>query len=302
MTNNYSTRKAFTLIELLVVIAIIAILAAILFPVFAQARIAAKKTVSLSNVKQLGLAITMYNDNFDDTFAQSEVGTGATYYSWASAIFPYVKSGDKVTGSAGVEQNLAQAGLFLSPGSPRTPRPGVQTGAQFTYGVHRSLFVDNFANVGTATPNPGVSQSVVESPADLISLMEKGTNSNDWNYPWFHDWQSMWSGPVLTTIGDPSTYRGPGQDVYTPGSPVYSPLFDSDCGGSNGGKWECAAHARYRYTQTVPVLFVDGHASAKKKKSIEWFKNIWIDRRNINTGGSAYAYLNGAGWGFPGIR
>lgn len=60
------SRKAFTLIELLVVIAIIAILAAILFPVFAQAKEAAKKTQDLSNVKQLGVAIAMYaNDNED---------------------------------------------------------------------------------------------------------------------------------------------------------------------------------------------------------------------------------------------
>lgn len=61
-------RKAFTLIELLVVIAIIAILAAILFPVFAQAKLAAKKTVALSNAKQIGLASHMYAGDADDRF------------------------------------------------------------------------------------------------------------------------------------------------------------------------------------------------------------------------------------------
>ena len=76
-------RRAFTLIELLVVIAIIAILAAILFPVFAQAKLAAKKAVSISNQKQLGLAMLMYANDYDDMYARqdgctlndSEVGT-----------------------------------------------------------------------------------------------------------------------------------------------------------------------------------------------------------------------------------
>lgn len=62
------SKKAFTLIELLVVIAIIAILAAILFPVFAQAKLAAKKTASLSNSKQIGLAELMYQNDYDDNF------------------------------------------------------------------------------------------------------------------------------------------------------------------------------------------------------------------------------------------
>ena len=61
-------RKAFTLIELLVVIAIIAILAAILFPVFAQAKEAAKKTAALSNVKQTGTSFAIYLSDSDDTF------------------------------------------------------------------------------------------------------------------------------------------------------------------------------------------------------------------------------------------
>ena len=64
-------RRAFTLIELLVVIAIIAILAAILFPVFAQAKMQAKKTVDLSNMKQMGLAIVMYANDFEDTPPQA---------------------------------------------------------------------------------------------------------------------------------------------------------------------------------------------------------------------------------------
>jgi prepilin-type N-terminal cleavage/methylation domain-containing protein len=60
-------RKAFTLIELLVVIAIIAILAAILFPVFAQAREKARGTSCLSNLKQIGTSLQMYNQDYDET-------------------------------------------------------------------------------------------------------------------------------------------------------------------------------------------------------------------------------------------
>jgi len=64
-------KRGFTLIELLVVIAIIAILAAILFPVFAQAKLAAKKAVDLSNMKQMGLAVVMYEQDNDDTPPQA---------------------------------------------------------------------------------------------------------------------------------------------------------------------------------------------------------------------------------------
>ena len=79
-------RSAFTLIELLVVIAIIAILAAILFPVFAQAKMAAKKVASMSNLRQIGLAWTMYAGDCDDTLMRVETsGPGAeTTYWWGS--------------------------------------------------------------------------------------------------------------------------------------------------------------------------------------------------------------------------
>ncbi len=96
--------RAFTLIELLVVIAIIAILAAILFPVFAQAKEAAKKTQSISNLKQIGLAWTMYAGDYDDMLMRVRTdGPGAkTTYWWGSfdgttlreeesLIYPYTK-------------------------------------------------------------------------------------------------------------------------------------------------------------------------------------------------------------------
>ncbi len=118
-------KKAFTLIELLVVIAIIAILAAILFPVFAQAKTAAKKAASISNQKQIGLAIIQYTSDYDDLYPRNDdcikksslntkfhadaynnggITQGCTnppdvwnrtnHYAWQKWVLPYTKSVD----------------------------------------------------------------------------------------------------------------------------------------------------------------------------------------------------------------
>ncbi len=102
------TRKGFTLIELLVVIAIIAILAAILFPVFAQAREKARQTSCLSNLKQIGTGLMMYSQDYEETLAGNDTNAegfqqpggymtpaSATTYTkrnWARDIQPYVKN------------------------------------------------------------------------------------------------------------------------------------------------------------------------------------------------------------------
>src|SRR5713226_8900708 len=83
----------FTLIELLVVIAIIAILAAILFPVFAQARAKARQTACLSNMKQLGLAIMQYTQDYDEVYPPSQWGVNPpVVVSWPTMVYPYVKN------------------------------------------------------------------------------------------------------------------------------------------------------------------------------------------------------------------
>src|SRR5438132_9343531 len=92
--------RGFTLIELLVVIAIIAILAAILFPVFAQAREKARQSMCLSNCKQQGTAVMMYTQDYDDNLpvffinnpaATVPAGWGAIHY-WYVLLQPYVKN------------------------------------------------------------------------------------------------------------------------------------------------------------------------------------------------------------------
>ncbi len=107
MTTRSHTRLAFTLIELLVVIAIIAILAAILFPVFAQARESARQTVCTSNVRQIGLGVRMYVQDYDESFpifyAYNTQDPTTSARAWAGdplhkgvevEILPYTKNKD----------------------------------------------------------------------------------------------------------------------------------------------------------------------------------------------------------------
>jgi len=129
-------RKAFTLIELLVVIAIIAILAAILFPVFAQAKLAAKRTVDLSNLKQITLSLIMYSNDYDDAgpnVREELAGTGgidddAQSPVWKDEVLPYIKNG----GRANV--NNSETGYNTTPGGPSIyldplhPNPWSQAG------------------------------------------------------------------------------------------------------------------------------------------------------------------------------
>jgi prepilin-type N-terminal cleavage/methylation domain-containing protein len=200
-------KKAFTLIELLVVIAIIAILAAILFPVFAQAKAAAKKTQDLNNVKQLSLGIIMYSGDADDTmpsayfhraFNPASGGVVGGYVHWSGMIQPYVKNlsifvspNDDLKGNAptcfaaagalgnnrGAGAPGNQAANQCSAGDPRVPGQFVSNGfivddqaPRLSYTVN-SAVMPRLRNINDQ--NAGirvVSQGTLASPSNTILI------------------------------------------------------------------------------------------------------------------------------------
>ena len=109
-------RRGFTRIELLVVIAIIASLAAILFPVFARAREKARQASCQSNLKQLGLALKMYCQDYDDLNTRIYIGSGAQAYRWHQLVQPYIKNLDIFRCLSSGQLKDTYTGLYMSYG------------------------------------------------------------------------------------------------------------------------------------------------------------------------------------------
>jgi prepilin-type N-terminal cleavage/methylation domain-containing protein/prepilin-type processing-associated H-X9-DG protein len=185
MNPEYKSRtqpKGFTLIELLVVIAIIAILAAILFPVFAQAREKARQTSCLSNNKQQGLATLMYVQDYDETFPIGlyfTVGpTGPCTMTSYHALVPYQKNAQvEVCPSDGAKFNVAAALAGL--GAP----PACVVSTPLAYVSYQP----NYAVIAFGTP-PTFSNPAVVSLAQLInpvatSLYSDATVAGGGAYP-----------------------------------------------------------------------------------------------------------------------
>ncbi|HXG23498.1 MAG TPA: prepilin-type N-terminal cleavage/methylation domain-containing protein [Chthonomonadales bacterium] len=145
---------AFTLIELLVVIAIIAILAAILFPVFARAREAARQSGCLNNHRQYATATLMYLQDYDETFPLSAYMAGSCVGTFYWAVEPYVKN-SQVTQCPSEPQAMRLVDVVGVP-CPATP--------PFTsYAVNHALYINGF--LPGATP---VSLGAVHQPAETV--------------------------------------------------------------------------------------------------------------------------------------
>jgi len=160
MTKKGTTREraGFTLIELLVVIAIIAILAAILFPVFAKAREAARKATCTSNLKQLSLAMIMYKSDYDSQFPMSgwyNLPNDSTC-DWQNSIFPYVKN----------------KGAYKCPSSTDIHNDGDE------HQDWNRTATDYLFNNQLGPSRNGLKESAVVAPADCVMLLE---GHSDWN-------------------------------------------------------------------------------------------------------------------------
>lgn len=298
---NKQSLRAFTLIELLVVIAIIAILAAILFPVFAQAKMQAKKASALSNVKEQGLALLMYTNDSDDFFPQAQSGddssANAPHICWTTTVYPYIKNGDQLLDTvSGLMVSTGKAGIFADPAAPRIPSQTDYKQEGYEFGVNRLICIDNYASGDWLPPSqilPSLSTTGIDTPGDRVLLAEKGLNTvqDGWNYPWFVDWQSQYIGSIATKSGDPTTVYPDGDDSWNPSSPVYSPKFDTDCvQGISDGNWECAAHPRYRYNLVSTFTFTDGHSKGITRGGLKWWHNIYVPRADIPNSNWEYGW------------
>lgn len=177
-------RRAFTLIELLVVIAIIAILAAILFPVFAQAREKARQAACLSNLKQIGIATMMYVQDYDETFPNrtnnggkglcydpallgAEAGTTTPYcssYAWPMQIQSYAKN----------------TGIFVCPtGTGRSYKKTVSANTDslavpvpLSYGINIALYQYNANDQPYSGEDGPIALSAVTTPANTYYIAD----------------------------------------------------------------------------------------------------------------------------------
>ncbi len=216
-------KLGFTLVELLVVIAIIAILAAILFPVFAQAKMAAKKSVDLSNVKQLSLGVLMYGGDVDDTYPFCW-GWNPSWMPWHQMTDPYVKNlqiWKAPVDNWGRGTEGGDAGCKTG-----QPTRGVTYSMNYTW----PAFVNSSGTwwgsgseqceMSPTCDSGGASQTSVPAVASTILIAPRPN--------WYHQWCEGWATEVFFNYGEFNMTGG--------GAKMFS-------GGANYGL--CDGHAKF---------------------------------------------------------
>jgi prepilin-type N-terminal cleavage/methylation domain-containing protein/prepilin-type processing-associated H-X9-DG protein len=289
--NRRFNQSAFTLIELLVVIAIIAILAAILFPVFAQAREKARSISCLSNTKQMGLALQMYSQDYDGGYPtwtpcyvpgteQTPENCNATSY-WDAKLLPYVKSGNP----GGTPTTTPdRGGVWHCPSAPGTSKDR-------SYVMSSGFFYD------TDSTSPGsyryLNEAEVPQPTNTVFAMDGGNDGRSrFNYVYY-------SVPA-SGVGNGYYYR------FIAGGGATKGDTDAAYRHQDGSNYVwCDGHAKYFKAETlwphpVPPSTVYGVNSVQGPARCAWAKYFAAKQNERDNKGlqaqTTYGFPSCSGW------
>jgi prepilin-type N-terminal cleavage/methylation domain-containing protein/prepilin-type processing-associated H-X9-DG protein len=246
---RYCFPKGFTLIELLVVVAIIGILAAILFPVFARARENARRSSCMSNMKQMGLGLMMYSQDYDERMPLASYQypvVGAYHYpngrlatakgrGWYSMIFDYMKDWH-VFNCPSEEPALYYDGGYNLTSFPYSYNYAAPHPAKLS-GMSGSACSD-VKNWNCGISMPGANMAEIEDPAGTIFVVE-GSSAIVFFYG------------RADLMANEATLHATGS-----------------CGDKYGDAYNYTYCVRARHFETINTLFVDGHVKAMNWKAI----------------------------------
>lgn len=261
--------KAFTLIELLVVIAIIAILAAILFPVFSRAKEAAKKTQTLAQMRQLAASVMMYASDYDDCFVAASMRTtnpNDTPTIWTERLQPYIKN-QEIMIAAGSDGGYAadwnsrrHQSVGYSDATGFDPLSTAQPGSA-PAGTEGFTTVANFSQADE-TARTGLFAVTANGPKGDLTSKHRGYVFNPYNGLNSPDGDYAKGLPMISDrdlVTDPNDARYPNSPSLGAGAlkPIYARY------GSDG-----------RGAGTSPVVFADGHCKVYSANGMNSFGNI----------------------------
>ena len=256
--------KGFTLIELLVVIAIIALLAAILFPVFARAREKARQTTCASNMKQLGLGFLQYAQDYDEALPVGIYPGSANAsipYGWGGQIFPYVKS----------------IPLFDCPDDKTI---NVASGPNIFYPVSYSYN----QNVGMLDSAYGIKGEVVKfnEPTKTILLCEVGSDGAAQN----HGGHAELALPLENVAGGAGWYSPTGNGIgLENGASSQIVFYDTGWLGNSGNKNNLFINQSGRHSAGANYLMADGHVKYEAGNNVS--PGSWCAPGGVNATTSA---------------
>jgi len=253
-------RRGFTIVELIIVIGIVALTASFLFPVFTQARGKARQVACLSNTKQIGTALLMYAQDYDEVYPSPWPFSGAGKYDWDhtfhEVIQPYLKN---------------PAVTFCPSMDPKTyvSRPNVETGVQ---GGNAICYLMNETGWSAKPPSPdgarpGISLAAIARPADVILITEAmGIDNGAGSYSW-QDAQVGYTDADHAGWGG-SPYPAPDQKL------TWHDFYNAP--GCDWGKAAIPITMSTRHDGANNCVFYDGHAKAMRdSQGSDWLAEWW---------------------------